>query len=535
MLFPQTELELANIVKQAGALKCKVRVAGTGGSVDGIVQQKTETNVIVVSLAKLQIDAQWDGVLDETTQTVRINAGKTFIDLMAVVRPKGYLLSSSTLGRYFTLGGVFMNPSTHGATKGESFLANYIMGIRALLSNGRYVVITNRKELQYWRGSLGLLGIAVGLEIQLRKDTGILMQTSGIQVSIPPSLTEINTFLQTNVDNSDSAQFFFNFWNNTFIALTYSNNGDPFFNYSATAAYYQELQQKYPDMAINGLNPIPASFFQSLHLPSIELAAAISDEAETSLKETWLVGNTLGRDGFYEDFEIIKFYIVQKFIKCPIDCIQDGTVYQLLIGTYKIIFSDIEYQLPGLTFYPSLDIEFRFLDVTPENKNLMLLNPLSVGKYVSFEYECAQGLMSFDDGYRLLFQRLERFWEQVGALGFSSHLGKGWGFDRMEGAPYPVPFQDPNLVYNYYNPQVKKEFAKYAKKVDKNGVFAAGDGLRLLGLAGAVDFEYRSLDGQTCQTNIDCITGCCCLNIPTCNATSPSSFMTCIDCQSALL
>lgn len=162
VFYPKTEAELASLVKSVAEVEgCKIRVVGTGGTTDGLVALKQD-NAVIVNLADLQVNAKWNDVLFLNKARVRMSAGKTLLDLMALVRPKGFLLESRSFGRYFTLGGFFLSPSTHGSTIESDRVAKQVSAVRVLLSNGKYVDITEKSQVNAFRGSLGLLGIVVG-------------------------------------------------------------------------------------------------------------------------------------------------------------------------------------------------------------------------------------------------------------------------------------------------------------------------------------------------------------------------------------
>lgn len=163
LVFPKTEGELRALVLAVGKLRgCRIRVVGTGGSIDGLVALKQEAQVVVVNLADMQAAAAWDNKINHSTRRVRIAAGKSLLEMMSFIRPLGYLPITRSYGRYFTVGGFYMNPSTHGATFGAERAAKHVTAVRALLSNGKFVNLIQPAKVAEWRGSLGLLGIVVG-------------------------------------------------------------------------------------------------------------------------------------------------------------------------------------------------------------------------------------------------------------------------------------------------------------------------------------------------------------------------------------
>ena len=166
LVFPKTEKELKDLVLSVGAVpNCKIRVAGTGGSTDGVVALKQDSKLVVVNLALLQVKNSWNNKLDKVKLRVRMGAGKSLLDLMTFIRPQGYLPPTRSYGRYFSLGGFYMSPSTHGGTFRLDRAAKQVTGLRVLLSSGLYMDITDEMEVAEWRGSLGLFGIVVGKSI----------------------------------------------------------------------------------------------------------------------------------------------------------------------------------------------------------------------------------------------------------------------------------------------------------------------------------------------------------------------------------
>jgi hypothetical protein len=80
-------------------------MGGAGHSEDGIVTQTREAKVIVISLVDHVVgNAAWKDKLLSSASKARIGAGKSFYDLMGMIRPNGFLLKSRTAGRFFTIG-----------------------------------------------------------------------------------------------------------------------------------------------------------------------------------------------------------------------------------------------------------------------------------------------------------------------------------------------------------------------------------------------------------------------------------------------
>lgn len=116
---------------------------GTGHSANGIVAQKTDFKTVVVSLADYQTIPSWNGTLDVDAQRVRMASGRTFLDLYSLIRPEGFMLPAKTAGWFFSLAGVFLNPSVHGGTKNESPIMEFITAARVMFSDGSIREVTD--------------------------------------------------------------------------------------------------------------------------------------------------------------------------------------------------------------------------------------------------------------------------------------------------------------------------------------------------------------------------------------------------------
>ena len=60
---------------------------------DGVVVQKSE-QVMVIAMWAYKPAAEWDGVLNRVAQTYRSAAGATALDVIASIRPEGYVFNS---------------------------------------------------------------------------------------------------------------------------------------------------------------------------------------------------------------------------------------------------------------------------------------------------------------------------------------------------------------------------------------------------------------------------------------------------------
>jgi hypothetical protein len=176
---PQTDADLVQIIeksKSSDGVKCRVRMQGATHSEDGMVIQRREKDVVVVSLASHKTtQVGWDDGID-SNGIATIGAGSSFYDLMKIMRPNGWLLPSVTAGRFFSIGGVVAN-QVHGGgvLPGQGFIHDAVTELLVLTADGQFRVI-NGDELKYWRSSAGTLGIIVSVRWQGVHDEGLLME-----------------------------------------------------------------------------------------------------------------------------------------------------------------------------------------------------------------------------------------------------------------------------------------------------------------------------------------------------------------------
>jgi len=115
----KTDKDLRQIIKYSkkdGA--CTVRVTGATHSEDGLVMQRGEKNVVLISLVVHKpANSNWvSRVINRTTGLVRLQAGMSWYDASALYRPQGLVLPERTSGRFFSVGGVIANPVHGGST-----------------------------------------------------------------------------------------------------------------------------------------------------------------------------------------------------------------------------------------------------------------------------------------------------------------------------------------------------------------------------------------------------------------------------------
>ena len=168
---PKTDNELKNIIKSSIKNGCTIRMMGSRHSSDGLVMQRTETGVVVISLASHITSVEgWDDSINTQDATFRIGAGKSWYDVSALIRPHGFVLFSRTSSAFFSVGGVISNMA-HGGGRDVGFVHDDVTKMLVLTSNGEFQVIDSHDELKFWRNSLGQLGMIVAIEMNIRSES----------------------------------------------------------------------------------------------------------------------------------------------------------------------------------------------------------------------------------------------------------------------------------------------------------------------------------------------------------------------------
>jgi hypothetical protein len=481
--YPKNEDELRSLVLKSK----KVRIVGTKHTTDGFIQQKSEKGITLISLAEFTPIDSWNGVLNKTDKTIKISAGNTFLDLMEIVRPQGYIMRTQTAGMFFSIGGVVMNPSVHGGTFHEDRLCSLVSSLRVMDYEGIVNTLESEQDIYEWRGSLGLLGIVLGVSLELRKEDKTLM-----------IVIEKTSFDTDSFSDFDGSETFYNPYNGIFQTLAYNFSNGPEFDkkrLEKTEIFYNDLIERNPDLAKSGaIQDLPSSISQLLSEPINDnriFGQLMTEVAFTAQREDWLSNYKGSRDLYYLNRGIPKFNSISAFI--PLELAMEAIV----IGQ-EFLQNIIEN--PNSEWYPNVGMEFRFICVTEDT---LLLDHLNPGEWISLEMVNLKDIF-FDSEYGPYFMELEQKWLSLGA---KIHHGKGYAYDHVELKPNlmekhfkccftkPIPnnlvspFINREIIENVYSQEIITEFKKVMEKWDPQGKFAAGAALRLLSFENSSSFE----------------------------------------------
>jgi len=115
--------------------------------------------------------------------------------------------------------------------------------------------------------------------------------------------------------------------------------------------------------------------------------------------------------------------------------------------------------------------ELRFITVTDD----AVLNPVPPGVWAVSEY-LGFPIGNSDQGWKSAFKGVQDEWEDK--LGAKPHIGKFWGFTTTEDGTVQ-PYQQERACSIYSDAQ-KSTFETYRRQMDPDGLFAAGDAMKLL-------------------------------------------------------
>jgi len=479
IMYPKDDTQLRSILVQARACGIKVRPAGTKHSIGGVVHDNaisTRSRTIVVSLAEYTPPAEWDGVIDDTR--VRIGAGRTFLDLMALARPHQLLMKTQTAGLIFSVGGVLMNPSAHGSTLESERLCSLLSGLRVMLANGTIVDIRDDPlEVRKWRGSLGLLGMVTAVQIDMRQDTGLAM--TSFERSLPHwTFEDFKRVIEPSLEHNNAAEYFVDVFTDTITGLEMNFSHGDMKDASSTSKYYRDLQETNPDLAKTGATIVTlrsrlanwgANLFKSLlpsgwGLPYWRSRVMSKILLQLGVRDAFTYAAETTRDGYYVvPNEAMKFNNLQTFIKCrePSLCLHEQ--FEALTRTRQILLHESN----DFDQLPMFVVEWRLVKI---ERDTLVLEHLSPGTWISFEIvTLGSPAVDYD-----VYSKLERAWQGVGEE-FGVHHGKAFGFRDTK--RFPTGFAELGRIYSA---DVKDRFRSLMAEYDPEGLFASGAAMEML-------------------------------------------------------
>ena len=172
VLFPKTDRDVLDILENAYLYNRKVRVAGATHAAAGLVTSgENPVNQDVISLFEyIPDDPDWrlGGGVSLEDNKVRVEAAKSYLDLVQYIRPKCYFVPTVTAAFTFTIGGTISTPS-HGRVYGADLINRYVSKLLVAdfdpQNPGKARVReVSSPEIRDWRAGYGLLGVILSVE-----------------------------------------------------------------------------------------------------------------------------------------------------------------------------------------------------------------------------------------------------------------------------------------------------------------------------------------------------------------------------------
>lgn len=161
ILYPKSEEEIAQLVRQCRDSKKGIRVAGSGHSSSALVR----TDDVVINLKHFK------GIkcIDSTAMTATLKAGMTVEESNKALEHKGYaLFNTGDVDVQYLSGAI--STGTHGTGKQLQNLSSMLAGVRIVNAEGNISEFHEDKdpeELKAFRVSLGALGIMTEITVRI--------------------------------------------------------------------------------------------------------------------------------------------------------------------------------------------------------------------------------------------------------------------------------------------------------------------------------------------------------------------------------
>jgi len=220
VVFPQSLDEVASIVTQARSAGCQVSVRGSGSSQNGIVAQRNERNLVIIHLSKLDLsqtewrDQYFPGTEDIFTNPfphrARIGAGRSLLQLQAMIRPEGALLPVQPATFFFSIGGVVMAPVVGAYQNNRGYVYDYVTGMLVMDSSGVVSEVFEEEQINQIIGSQGLTYILLAAEFKLRQDFGFNAELVQNQYNFELEADQ-QRFMDDQLNFATTSMFFHNF------------------------------------------------------------------------------------------------------------------------------------------------------------------------------------------------------------------------------------------------------------------------------------------------------------------------------------
>jgi len=498
-MMPHNDAELRQLLKLAIAKGYKVRPSGATHSNGALLTDPHALHVVIISLAKYTAPPEWNYHLDEGRKLVKVNGGWNWLELYRRIRGRNLFLPTQTAGYFFQVAGNIAN-CVHGMGYTKSFLHSYVRQMRVMFYNGTIRIISDEAELKFWRNSYGLLGLILGVEIELEHRPRFQMITRSKTFS-NWNAEEWWTFIKRDAEadlpdnisqygapGSRSAlggQFFADLVATNPQITVYMNKANSF------ASHLDVVNGQPSDMDANYHNWASQETWSIHGMLRYEDSASV--EGAPPLKRAFVSINDV--HDFFSSLPVDRALTRSTLMSVPVliqqarDAVNDGFWVTQAPNTYYAsyfippsrAFEAMDYirrkqtERWGRTdFAWNLPFEFRFITITDD----AVLQPVPPGMYWIAE------IMTLTDKQEDRFVRWQAFREIedhiMNEFGGVPHSGKLFAFGPNE-AGYVEPFRDSKLC-RLLTVEQKAKFEAYQRSCDPDGVFALNTtlGMKLL-------------------------------------------------------
>jgi len=504
-VMPKNDAALRELLEYARAKGYKVRIGGAGHSAAGLVTDGQDDRVLVLSLGEYIAPGEWEfGLRDmpDGSKRATANAGWTQANLYAKIRPLGYFVPAQTAGYFFSLGGLVAN-SVHGGSYLSGFIHSYATRLRVMTYDGAIRIIESEDEMRFWRNSFGLLGIILGVELQLERRDQLQMYVVEKNMEswsadqfwrLIKQDSEADLPLDVVPDGGSAGTR--RSWNGEYF-IDFVNGGE-----APTAVVYAQKANHSVDPDFAGQSGIPrdvdAQYRQMMEkrvrdgwhgemswdeaarrdgAPPIKIAGVDVNDLLKAFKRLPLA-RTMSRKAVRA---------IEPLVEDMSDKVNDGFFLAhapaALAAAYFVepsqAFEAMDYlrrvQLESLSsneFVWNLPGEFRFVNV----QDSAVLQPVPAGLWFNCQMIAFADLAKNDQAWKREFKRVEDYW--VKHLKAKPHMGKLFGFEEVS-ADNIQPFAD-SYSCSIYTSEQKRTFSAYRQKVDPEGLFATGQAMKFL-------------------------------------------------------
>jgi len=343
-------------------------------------------------------------VLDESRLRLRMSAGATLLDVHKILIERGYRLPTQTGGPIFSLGGVFMSPYVHGEScRGRpQYYASYGCA-------------RQQSEVRHCRGSMGLLGLVLNVELRIERFEGRSGKNEIIKFGKDWNKERFESVTRSKMDGTDYFNVHYSYWKNACLYRTDSIDGKPEdFDVEAAMNFYNELDNDYLDLGKTGGDKLSAALSNL-----IEAVAPAPIVAEIVLNTIKNSGNqAVPGDGYaiFPNSVVAPNMEITAFIRCESDCFEDGMMFGVLDATRQ--YFDREHSFR----FPSTRTEIRLFTVKEDSMTLEHLR--LPGRYMSVSYVELLKIGKTAQKQAEKLMGLQRVWDEFSQQTMSSHHGK---------------------------------------------------------------------------------------------------------------